>query len=217
MDEQEIAAVRSADWNLSITAESEYHFGHGQATSHRVLDQASLGTDPNWAYSGDMLTQARIFLQHVRANEYQRVLDTGKAPRRVPMSVDDAFLLLTRQGGLALRRPDVGVLQVGAKADIAIIDTSAPNMAGWTNAVAAVVLHAHVGDVEGVLVNGEWRKKARKLVGVDWEEFRVKFEEVARRVQQAALAVASGEDERGAFGGLMEWGEPESFSTIRKL
>lgn len=213
VSEQDIATLRSADWNISITPESEMHYGHGQKTSHRVLDQASLGIDTSWTYSGDMLTQGRMHLQHVRANEYQRVLDEGKAPKRSPMSVDEAFLLLTRQGGLALRRPDLGVLQVGAKADIAIFDTGSPNMAGWTNAVAAVVLHANAADVEGVLVGGEWRKKDGKLVGVDWPEFRAKFEEVARRIQREHAELPEQAESAGPFGGMMEWGEPEVFST----
>lgn len=212
--DDEISALRSQNWNLSITPESEMHFGHGQKTSMKALDQASLGIDTAWTYSGDMLTQARIFLQHVRANAYQTVLDAEKAPKHVPMSVEDAFLLLTRQGGLALRRPDLGVLQVGAKADVVIFDTKSPNMAGWTNAVAAVILHANVGDVEGVLVDGEWRKKDRKLVGVDWEDLRGKFEKVARRVQEECSGLWNEDlDGEGPFGGMMKWGEPEVFST----
>lgn len=193
------------------------HFGHGQATSPTALAHASLGLDTNWTFSADMPTQARLFLQHVRANAYQKVLDAGQAPRRSPMGVEDAFLLLTRQGGLALRRPDLGVLQVGAKADIAVFDATSPNMAGWTDAVAAVVLHANVGDVEGVVVDGQWRKKQGKLV-VDWEAVRRRFEEVARRVQREAKRLMEGVEggEEGPFGGMMEWGEPEVFSTRRE-
>lgn len=216
LTDDEISALRAQNWNLSITPESEMHFGHGQKSSMEALDQASLGIDTAWTYSGDMLMQARIFLQHVRANAYQTVLDTGKVPKRVPMSVEDVFLLLTRQGGQALRRQDLGVLQVGAKADIAIFDTKSPNMAGWTNAVAAVILHANVGDVEGVLVDGQWRKKDRTMVGVDWDELRGKFEKVARRVQENCSGLRNEDlDGEGPFGGMMTWGEPEVFSTKR--
>lgn len=140
------------------------------------------------------------------------MLDEGKAPRAVPMTVEDAFLLMTRQGGLAVRREDLGVLRVGAKADITVFDTGAPNMAGWSDAVAAVVMHANVGDVEAVVVDGEWRKKGGKLVGVDWADVKGRFEEVAKRVQPQ---IAPKPRDEKPMGGALEWGEPEIFSTKR--
>lgn len=221
MTEESIAALRAHNWNLSITPESEMHYGHGQKTSRRVLDQASLGIDTPSTFSGDMLTQARLHLQHVRATEYERVLESGKAPRRSPMSVEEAFLLLTRQGGLAVRREDLGVLQVGAKADIIVFDTSSPNLVGSQDAVAAVMLHANVGDVESVLVDGEWRKREGKLVGVDWPALKARFGRTATKVQEGLkeldkqVSDQEQNESQGALGGLMEWGHPQMFSTKR--
>lgn len=159
--------------------------GHGQSTSSLVHDHASLGTDTNWNISGDILHNARSWLQAVRATNYQKVLDQGKTPRQNPMSVVDAFLLATRQGALALRRSDIGVIQVGAKADIACFDGTSPNMVGWTNAVAAVVLHSNVGDIKHVLVDGHFRKRDGVLLTKTrkWEDIRDDFGEVARRIQ----------------------------------
>ena len=75
------------------------------------------------------------------------------------MSVNQAFLLATRNGGLALKRPDLGVIAPGAKADIVVFKGDSPNMIGWVDPVAAVILHSNVGDVEHVLVNGQFKKK----------------------------------------------------------
>lgn len=217
--EKDIGALRKHNWNLSITPESEMHYGHGHKTSSHVLDHASLGTDTPFTFSGDMLTQARLHLQHVRADEYQRVLDDGKIPSKPPMSVEGAFLLLTRQGGLAVRRNDLGVLQVGAKADIVVFDTSSLNMVGWRDAVAAVVLHANVGDVESVIVDGKWRKKNGRLVGVDWPALRARFTAAAKKIQKGLqgidekAAAQEQDDSTGPFGGLMQWGDPQVRST----
>ncbi len=46
------------------------------------------------------------------------------------MSVDQAFLLATRHGGLALRRDDLGVITPGAKADLTIWDGRVTVLAG---------------------------------------------------------------------------------------
>ena len=193
LNDEEMQLLRSKNHYLSITPESEMHYGHGQVTSRNIQDHASLGVDTAWPFSGDMLTQARLWLQSNRLDRYERVLGQqgqGKIPRSSPMTAEQAFLLATRQGGLALRRDDIGVLQVGAKADIVIFDSDSPNMAGWSDPVAAVVLHANVGDIEGVLVGGQWKKKEGKLVskfgGKSWKELRQEFVETAKKVQDAA-------------------------------
>ena len=58
-------------------------------------------------------------------------------------------------------------------------------MLGWTDPVAAVVLHANVGDIKDVLVGGEYRKRNGELLlkQGDWQEFSKKFAEMARRIQ----------------------------------
>lgn len=163
------------------------HCGHGQVTSRKVQDHASLGIDTAWTFSGDILTQARIWLQSNRLDRYEKVLAQNRIPSKSPMDVESAFLLATRQGGLALRRDDLGVLRIGAKADLCIFDGESPNMVGWRDAIAAVVLHANVGDIEGVIVGGEWRKKDGNLVGTfggkEWKELKEEFRKAARSVQ----------------------------------
>ncbi|KAK5167766.1 uncharacterized protein LTR77_007465 [Saxophila tyrrhenica] len=211
----DISALRKHNWHLSITPESELHYGHGQQTSRLVQDQASLGIDTSFTFSGDLLTQARIWLQTARGTEYNRALGTGKIPDRNPMKVEEAFLLATRQGALALRREDLGVLRVGAKADIVCFSGEAPNMAGWSDPVAAVILHANVGDVRDVMVGGEWRKREGELMLKEgtWKAFREGFVEVARRVQREnERPQALGEK----FMGVGEWADVEIMGTRRR-
>ncbi len=74
------------------------------------------------------------------------------------------FLLATRQGGRAVRRDDIGVIKVGAKADVVVFECESPHMLGWTNPIAAVVFHASTGDIREVLVDGEYRKRDWKMV-----------------------------------------------------
>ena len=120
----------------------------------------------------------------------------------------DAFLLATRQGGRALHRDDIGVIKVGAKADIVCFNTSSPNMLGWTNAVAAVMMHANIGDIEHVLVGGQWRKRDGKLVSKTkrWDEIKREFVECARRIQSEAREPAKVPER---FMGMGEMGDVE--------
>ena len=208
----DINALRAEGNYISITPENEMSEGHGQVSSRLVHDRASLGTDTNWNISGDILHNARLWLQHVRATNYQKVLDHGRTPRQNPMSVEDAFLLATRQGGQALHRDDIGVIRVGAKADLVCFDGNSPNMVGWTNAIAAVVLHSNVGDIKHVLVGGEFRKRDGTLVTTSqsWDEIRSKFAEVARRIQRENSSPPPIPDK---FWGGGEYGDVETASV----
>jgi hypothetical protein len=50
------------------------------------------------------------------------------------------------------------------QADTVVFDGNSPNMIGWEDSVAAIILHTNVGDIEHVIVEGQFRKKDRKLV-----------------------------------------------------
>ncbi|EED12173.1 chlorohydrolase family protein, putative [Talaromyces stipitatus ATCC 10500] len=185
---QEQDALRKNNFFVSITPESEFHFGHGQISGRLISDQAALGLDTNWTFSGDLLSQARLWLQTVRQMNFHRALEKGLLPKETPFTVEQGFLMATRQGGLAMKRPDIGVLQVGAKADIVIFNGDSPNMLGWSDPIAAVLLHANPGDIEHVLVDGEFRKRDFKLVNLksEWSQVRDQFLEAAQRIQKVA-------------------------------
>jgi hypothetical protein len=148
------------------------------------MDQASLGIDTHFTYSADIIGQARLWLQSVRLLFYIQVLANWEIPPNNPMSVEQAFLLATRAGGLALHRPDIGVLVEGAKADLVVFDGTSPNMLGWADPVAAVMLHSNTGDIQHVLVDGQFRKRNYKLiVPQNYTNIRQSFLASARRIQ----------------------------------
>ncbi|CAG9948597.1 unnamed protein product [Clonostachys rosea f. rosea IK726] len=175
--------LRATNKHISITPESEMHYGHTHPTSHLILDQASLGVDTHFTFSTDILTQARLYLQSVRYRLFQKPLDRWQVTANSPFSVNQAFLLATRNGGLALGRKDLGVIAPDAKADIVVWDGRSPALLGWADPVAAIILHASVGDIEHVLVNGEFKKRDRRLVVEGYDEAVDKFLEAANRIQ----------------------------------
>jgi cytosine/adenosine deaminase-related metal-dependent hydrolase len=178
-----LTLLRSTNQYYSITPESQMHYGHGYGEGAYALDQAAIGVDTHFTYSTDILTQTRMWLQTARHSMYQNVLDRWQIPTNDPMSVNQAFLLATRNGGLALRRPDLGVLAAGATADIVVWDTSSPNMLGWRDPVAAVILHANVGDVEDVMIGGKFVKQNGKLLTSNYTKVVNEFQASAKRIQ----------------------------------
>ncbi|KAI5866051.1 Metallo-dependent hydrolase [Durotheca rogersii] len=179
--------LQSTNQYISVTPESEMHYGLSHPNSHQILDQASLGVDTFQAFSTDLLTQARIWLQRTRSRLYDKVLEQWRIPTNSPMSVNQAFLLATRQGGLALRRPDLGVIRVGAKADLVVFDGRSPGMLGWRDPVAAVILHANVGDITHVVVDGRFQKRDGKLTFADYDAVAERLLASAARIQRALI------------------------------
>lgn len=180
--------------SISTTPESEAHFGHTSSGADLCQDCASLGVDTHFTFSSYMPFQARLWLQSLRAKNYRQTLsENWEVPLNNPMSCEAAFLLMTQKGGQALGRDDLGVIKVGAQADLIMFDTkNSTNLWGVHDPVAAIVLHtAGAGDVEGVMVQGKWLKKHYKLVsplvgdgGVSVDEIRDRFESSASRIQK---------------------------------
>ncbi|KAM0231973.1 hypothetical protein ACHAP5_010906 [Fusarium lateritium] len=177
--------LRSADQYISLAPEFDMHHGKGQSNPALVQDQASLGVGSHYSTSGDLVTQARIWLQSVRYRIFSRKLDEFKIPTNNPMSTNQAFLLGTRSGGRALRRPDLGVIRVGAKADIAVFNGLARGIVGWKDPVAAIILHSQVSSVKHVLVDDQWVKRDGVLrCASNGVEFQAGFLQSIRRVQE---------------------------------
>lgn len=177
------ALLRSTNKHISITPESHMHYGLLHQTTHLIMDQASLGVDTHFTFSTDILTQARIWLQSMRYRAFEETLNRWEIPAQSPFSVNQAFLLATRNGGLALGREDLGIIAPGAKADIVVWDGRSPALLGWTDPVAAIILHASVGDIKHVLVDGEFKKRNGELVVDGYEDTVDRFLASAERIQ----------------------------------
>lgn len=192
MSQEDIKLLRDANQYVSITPESEMHYGHDHEHNHKIMDQCALGVDTHFTFSTDMVTQARLWLQAVRRGVYRETLAQMKIGHPNPFDVEQAFYLATNAGGLALRRDDLGAIKVGAKADIVVFDGDSANMLGWVDPIAAILLHSNVADVRHVLVDGKWRKKDGALMpaadGSSWDAIKEKFLESAKAIQQKWLS-----------------------------
>ena len=195
--------------SISTTPESEAHYGHTSPGADACQDCASLGVDTHFTFSSFMPTQARLWLQHLRYKHYDHTLSSGAVPANNPMHVEAAFLLMTQKGGVALGRNDIGVIDIGAQADLVLIDTTAPAMWAARDPVAAVVLHACAGDVEGVMVQGKWLKRNGKIAALEGEggnkleveDVRKRFEKSAKRTREIWDGIDEGVNGEKFMGG----------------
>jgi imidazolonepropionase len=109
VNDADLEALASTDTVATLLPGAEFSTRSVYPSARRFLDAGvtvALATDcnPGTSYVTDM------------------ALVIALAVREMAMSVDEALWAATRGGALALRRPDIGQLSVGSRADLLILD-----------------------------------------------------------------------------------------------
>ncbi len=170
--DDELRMIGDSGGTISITPETELQMGMGYPITNRALNlglKPTLGIDIVSDYSGDMFAQMRIALQTGRAIDNQKILDAGRMPSKINLTVLDAYQFATSNGAEAIGLGrHIGSLEPGKRADILLIRQDgihhAPRAA---DPIASIVLHARPSDIDSVFVSGVARKRHGKLIGVD--------------------------------------------------
>ena len=124
----------------------------------------SLSGDTEVCGTGDLFTQMRMALAAERLLTANRLLPDEVPPVKVRDALEFATIMGARACGLERR---IGSLTVGKDADVVIVRATDLNLVPVSDPVGAIVLGAHPGNVDTVLVRGEIRKRNGKLVGID--------------------------------------------------
>ncbi len=186
--------VADAGCAVAFTPETELQMGMNfspTGTVRRFGILPTFGADIVSNNSGDMFFPLRLALQVERATANVATVDGGTMPEGVSVQVREALEWGTINGakaaGLGHR---IGSLTPGKDADVVLIRTDAINLAGWndTDPVASIVLQAHPGNVDTVLVAGNVVKRSGRLCA-DVARARAALREAQRHVARATEAL----------------------------
>jgi cytosine/adenosine deaminase-related metal-dependent hydrolase len=131
----------------------------------------SLSGDTETKCAGDMFTQMRHALAYYRSWMGGGHSKTKNAPATLGLRDVLGFATLAgaQANGLAHK---VGSLTPGKQADVVLIRADDLNLAPVSDAVGAVVLGAHPGNVDSVFVAGRPVKRDGRLLDVDLDRLR---------------------------------------------
>ena len=167
----ELKLIADSGGTASVATELELHMGHGHPAVARLLKvgvRPSLSVDTCTNVSGDLFAIMRATLSAARGDSNREIIATGVMPTEVVLSTADVLEFATLQGARANGlSATTGSLAVGKEADIVVINTDAPNLIPLNYASGAVVMGAHPGNVEMVLVGGRFVKRDFRLVDMD--------------------------------------------------
>ncbi|WP_332117346.1 amidohydrolase family protein [Azorhizobium caulinodans] len=150
---------------------------HGSVASMRALERAgariSLCTDTK---SGDMFEAMRMAIAATRIR--------GEG---FTVSSHDVLRWATHNGAAALGlEGEIGVLKVGARADLVLLDTRAPNLAPLIDGPGLVVHSASGGNVDTVVVDGAVLLEGGRPTRFDGDEVVAAAQKVARGLWERA-------------------------------
>ena len=114
----------------------------------------------------------------------ERLLRDGSSP-----APDHLLAQATIGGASALGlAADVGSLEVGKKADLIVVDAQKAHLVPATSTVSNLVHYAHAGDVESVMVDGEFVMRDRRVLTMDETKVIAEADRIGRRVWTEILA-----------------------------
>jgi 5-methylthioadenosine/S-adenosylhomocysteine deaminase len=158
--------------NVTVNPRSDALFGfddesfaYQQAIDHGL--SPALGIDLDTAFGSDLFGEMHaLFGQQRSAMRYRRFRGEAKVP--APISVKAVLKAATVNGARAAGlENEIGTLTPGKQADIIMVRTNGVAVFPVTNAIGTIVQAVERSDVDTVMVAGEIRKRAGKLVGVD--------------------------------------------------
>lgn len=107
---------------------------------------------------------------------------THKTPQCV--SADEIFKMATINGAKALSLDnEIGTLEIGKKADIAILDLNTPSLMPKNNLIAGLSYSANGSEVETVIIDGKITMRDRKVLTMDENLVYAKVNEIIKRME----------------------------------
>ena len=170
--EQTWKLFAQAGVNVTVNPRSDALFGfddesfaYQQAIDHGLTP--ALGIDLDTAFGSDLFGEMHaLFGQQRSAMRYRRFRGEADAP--APISVEAVLQAATINGARAagLER-SIGSLTPGKQADIIMVRTNGVAVFPVNNAIGTIVQAVERSDVDTVMVAGQLRKRAGKLIDVD--------------------------------------------------
>ena len=164
VDDQDIAILKEKGVSVVTNPASNMKLGNGFAPVDKMLEagvNVCLGTDG--AASNNSLNMfhelSLLTLIHKGVN---------KTPQCV--SAREGFRIATINGAKALGlEKEIGSIEVGKKADLAILNLNTPSLTPRNNLIAGLSYSANGSEVETVIIDGKITMENRKVLTMDEE------------------------------------------------
>ena len=164
LNERDMDILAEKRVSVAANAKSNLKLGNGIAPIKRLLEKGAnvcIGTDS--AASNNSLN---LFSEM----NFTALLHKGTSGDAAAVSAAQVLSMATENGAAALGIEKLGKLEVGYKADIAILSTLNPQMQPQNNPVSALAYSVNGCEVDTMIIGGEAVMENRRLTSIDEEE-----------------------------------------------
>jgi len=181
LDDADIEILRAR--NVTVAACPKTHLKLAMKTT-RLVDLLRAGVKVALGTDGAASNNDLNMLEVARLAALLQKHDTGDA---TVLPSAQALALATRHGALALGFVNSGLMQVGADADLILLDTDKPHFAPCHDFAANVLYAARAGDVDYVIVDGKPLVRKGALTTLDEEKIMREANARGARMVRSAL------------------------------
>ena len=175
--DEDIAILKRKNVSVVTNPASNMKLGNGFAPIAKMLEQGvnvCLGTDG--AASNNCLNMFHELSLLTLIHK-----GTGRTPQCV--SAKEGFRIATINGAKALGlEKEIGSIEVGKKADLAILDLNTPSLTPRNNLLAGLSYSANGSEVDTVIINGQITMEGRKILTMDERKIFGKVQDIIVRM-----------------------------------
>ena len=179
LEDDGYAILRDRGVTVAHCPVSNMKLGSGIAPVRRMIDEGinvALGTDGCSSNNNHDIMQ----------DMYVMALSAcGSALDPTELSAKQVLYAATRAGALSQGRADCGVLDVGMRADVCVLDITGPSWTPMNDAVSNVVFAGHGSDVVLTMVDGVVCYRDGVWPGVDVERAQAECTKTVKRIVSA--------------------------------
>jgi cytosine/adenosine deaminase-related metal-dependent hydrolase len=155
-----------ASLTSTVLVELHHHIGDTMVAAYREQGGApSLGIDVELYTTGQMFREMQAGLLFARGKEVRNNAMRGNSPlKKIPVTSREGLEWATINGAKAFKLDRrIGTLTPGKRADIVMLNADDINMAPVYDPIYSIVEIAGAGNVDTVIIDGEFRKRAGRL------------------------------------------------------
>lgn len=175
--DEDIAILKRKNVSVVTNPASNMKLGNGFAPIAKMLDagvNVCLGTDGAASNNCLIMFHELSLLTLIHKG-------TGKTPQCV--SAKEGFRIATINGAKALGlEKEIGSIEVGKKADLAILDLNTPSLTPRNNLIAGLSYSANGSEVDTVIINGQITMEGRKILTMDEKLIYGKIQDIIVRM-----------------------------------
>ena len=181
LNEEEIAIFKSSGAHVSHNPTSNLKLACGFAPIHDFIKagiNVAMGTDGAASNNNtDMIEEMRL----------STLIHKGTSNDPTVLNARTSLRMVTQNGAKAIGMgKQLGSLEVGKIADLIFIDLNKPRTTPIYDVHSTLVYTAHSGQIQTVMINGEFVMKNKEVLTLDAEKIKADAAELAKKIKMNA-------------------------------